>query len=464
MTNAELFLHETDYPDFQSDAAVEHLRGALRFPTVSHVDVTLTDPRPFEELHAYLKESYPAILASGTWETIGSSILITVPGTDPSLAPALFMAHQDVVPIQPGTEDNWKHGPFSGDLEDGYIWGRGAMDIKEMLIGHLEALEYWLRQGRKPKRTVCLAFGEDEETCSQGAMALVRTLKERGVRPVFVLDEGSGDVMDAADYGAPGSLVCTVGMYEKGYADLRLTARGRGGHSSNPFHGTSLGALAKALTAVQENAFPPVLSDSLKSTLKLLAPHITAEPMRTYVQDMEKYRQDILKWCLKHPSLYHQVMTTIAPTQISAGAPAANVLPGDMYAVVNMRLIPENPPESVMAHFRALLDPGIELQFDQQIAASRPSSPDSWGYQSLVRVLEHYFDRLIFIPVQNRGATDCRQYEEICDCCLRFGPFLEEEDICAEGIHGTNERISVRAYLQGVRVLLRLMEETCFES
>ena len=100
----------------------------------------------------------------------------------------------------------------------------------------------------------------------------------------------------------------------------------------------------------------------------------------------------------------------------------------------------------------------------QQIAASRPSSPDSYGYISLKRVLEHYFDRLIFIPVQNRGATDCRQYERISDCCLRFGPFLEEEDISREGVHSTNERISVRAFMQGIRVICRLMQETCFSA
>ena len=114
-----------------------------------------------------------------------------------------------------------------------------------------------------------------------------------------------------------------------------------------------------------------------------------------------------------------------------------------------------------MEHFRRWVDPAVRLEFVQSVAPSRPSAIDSYGSGSLRRVLEHYFAPLLFIPVQNRGATDARSYENICRCCLRFGPFLEEEDISAAGIHGTDERISTRAYLQGIRVLIKLMEQTC---
>ena len=463
MTNAELFLHESDYPDFPADTAVEHLRQALRFPTVSYVDVSRISYAAFDDFHTFLRRSYPHLRSRCIWEEVGHSLLLTLPGTNPCLRPALFMAHQDVVPIRPGTEANWLHGPFSGDLSDGCIWGRGAMDIKEMLIGHLEAMEYLLARGASPQRTVYFAFGEDEETCSTGAMAICRLLRERNVELEFVLDEGAGDVMDAADYGAPGTLACSIGIYEKGYADLRLSVRSKGGHSSNPFHGTSLGHMAQAISSILAHPRPPVLTDCLKAALTDLKSHITEEPMRTYIQDMDLYEQELLNWCMAHESLYHQVSTTIAPTMISEGSPAANVLPQDMWAVVNMRLAPSDPPEAMLEHCRHLVGSEISLSFDQQISASRPSDITAYGYRHLKNVLEHYFDRLIFIPSQNRGATDCRQYEPICRCCLRFGPFLEEEKISSEGIHGTNERISVRAYLQGLRVLTRLMETTCIQ-
>ncbi len=391
-------------------------------------------------------------------------LLITLPGGDSRLRPALFMAHQDVVPVIPGTEGKWLHPPFSGDVAEGYIWGRGAMDIKQMLIGILESAEYLLSRGSVFRRTVYLAFGEDEETRSTGARAISDTLKRRGVELEFVLDEGAGDVTNAADYGAPGTLVCPIGVYEKGYANLKLTARSRGGHSSNPFRGTSLGALSKAITAIVEQPPEPHLSDAILQTLSSLSPKIIEEPMASWVHDVGAHEAEILDWFLRHESLYHQVQTTVAPTMIRGGSPAGNVMPQDMEAIINFRIAPPDTPESLLKHCRKVAGDGVELEFVQQIGPSVPSEIDSYGYRSLKAVLEHYFRDLVFIPMQNRGATDARHYEQICRCCLRFGPFLEEEDISAEGIHGTNERISIRAYLQGIRVLVKLMETTCTEE
>lgn len=461
MKNVQLFRHETDYPDLNADAAVQHLSSILRIPTVSYVDTTRMDYSRWDALYACLQASYPHVLRCGQWERIGHSILITLPGTDPNLRPALFMAHQDVVPVIPGTEGNWLHDPFAGDVADGYIWGRGAMDIKQMLIGILESAEYLLAKGMPLRRTLLLAFGEDEETCSTGAMAITRTLKERGITLEYVLDEGAGDVSDATDWGAPGSLICPIGMYEKGYADLKLSVRSAGGHSSNPFHGTSLGKLAAAITAILQGMPDAQLSASVRASLCLLSPSITEEPMAAWAQDIDAHETELLQWFLSHESLYHLVRTTAAPTMISPGSPAGNVMPQDMEAVINFRLVPSDTPDALLERFRALLPEDVSLAWVQQIGASTPSELDAYGFAQLKQVLEHYYDQLTFIPAQNRGATDARHYEGICRCVMRFGPFLEEEDISAEGIHGTNERISVRAYLQGIRVLIRMMETTC---
>ena len=462
--NCDLFIHEGDYADFDAERAVESLREALRFETTSYVDTSRVRYGEFDRLHAWLRSRYPRIMAAGRYEEIGHSLLITLPGGDPALRPALFMAHQDVVPVVKGTEGDWRHGPFSGDLEDGYVWGRGAMDIKQMLTGILESAEYLLARGERFRRTTYLSFSEDEETVSTGVMAMCRLLQSRGVELEFVLDEGAGEVMDAADYGAPGALICPIGMYEKGYADMRLRARSRGGHSSNPFRGTSLGALAKAIAAIVDHPPKPVLSEAARRSLALIAPPITEEPMRTWVKDIDAHEREILDWYLSKESLYHQVQTTAAPTMIAGGSQAGNVMPQDMEAVINFRLCPQDTPESLLEHCRALAGEGVELDYVQRIGASRPSEADSFGFTTLKGVLEHYFDRLIFVPAQNRGATDARQYEPICRCVLRFGPFLEEEAISAEGVHGTNERISVRAYLQGIRVLIRMMEEGCIND
>ena len=461
MKNTDFFIHEGDYPDLDAEGAVRRLSRALQFETTSYVDTSRIRYDQFDALHAFLKAAYPRVMAPQNVETVGHSLLITLPGSDPALKPALFMAHQDVVPVVPGTEANWRHGPFSGDVDGGYVWGRGAMDIKQLLIGLLESAEYLLAHGARFRRTVYLAFGEDEETCSVGARAISALLESRGVRLEFVLDEGAALVLDAADYGAPGAWVCLIGMYEKGYADLRLTARSRGGHSSNPFHGTSLGALAKAIAAIVDHLPPPHLSGAVLESLRTLAPHVTQPPMSLWVQDPLAHEAELLDWFMSHESLYHQVQTTAAPTMISGGAPAGNVMPQDMQAVINFRLAPPDTPESLLEHCRALCGDAVALDYVQQIAPSIPSEVDSYGFKSLKAALERYFDRLIFLPAQNRGATDARHYEPLSRCVMRFEPFLEEKDVAAEGVHGTNERVSIRAYAQGIRVLTRLMETTC---
>lgn len=460
MKNADLFRNETDYEDLDYDGAARRLSLAVRIPTVSYVDTARIDGAAFDALHRLLRESYPRVMAAGRFEEIGRSILITLPGTDGTLRPALFMAHQDVVPVQPGTEEDWRHGPFSGDIAEGYLWGRGAMDIKQMLIAILESAEYLLSKGPF-RRTVLLAFGDDEESRSQGARDIAALLQSRGVTPEYVLDEGAGDVTDAADLGAPGTLLCSIGTYEKGYGDLKLSVKARGGHSSNPFRGTSLGILARAIAAILDDPPPARLNPALRRTLIRLAPRITEAPMRDWVQDMDAHEGEILDWCLAHESLYHQVRTTLAPTMISGGSAAGNVMPQNMEAVINCRLAPPDTPESLMEHFRRRVPAEVELSWVQKIGPSRPTDPDSCGYTALQGVLEHYFRELVFVPVQNRGATDARSYECVCPCCLRFGPFLEEEDVVSEGVHGTNERISLRAFRQGIRVIARLMETTC---
>ena len=207
MKNAELFQHECDFPDFDSARAVRHLSDAISFETTSYMDQARIRYDAFTALHDFLQQSFPRVFQYGTLEKIGYSLLITLPGSDKTLKPALFMAHQDVVPVIAGTEKDWLHPPFSGDVADGFVWGRGAMDIKQMLIGILEAAEYHLSAGKRFRRTVYLAFGEDEETRGTGARGIAELLESRGVELEFVLDEGSGDVIEAVDYGAPGILV-----------------------------------------------------------------------------------------------------------------------------------------------------------------------------------------------------------------------------------------------------------------
>src|SRR5678816_217971 len=146
-----------------ADSVGAHLAAAVRFPTVSMQDGT-TDSAAFRALHAWMLQTYPLAHQHLRLELVnGLSLFFTWPGTDTTKAPVVLMGHQDVVPVIPGTEAMWSHGAFSGDVADGYIWGRGTLDDKSTVIAIMEAVEALLREGYQPSRTVYLAFGHDEE-------------------------------------------------------------------------------------------------------------------------------------------------------------------------------------------------------------------------------------------------------------------------------------------------------------
>lgn len=460
----DYFQNESAYPDLDADAAARRLSAALQCNTTGYLDTSLVDYGEFDRLHRLMLENYPHVAAEAEFREIGHSVLFTLKGSDPSLRPALFMSHQDVVPVVPGTEVDWLHGPFSGDIADGFIWGRGALDIKEMVFGILEAGEYLLAHKVRFARTIYFAFGQDEETLNTGAKAIADFLESQGVQLEFLLDEGGGRIDTAAAYGAPGAVAANICLGEKGYLDLALSVKSSGGHSSNPWGGTSLGALARAIDRIQSNPLPPKMTPVLREAFSVLAPRITEEPFASLSQNPAKYEAELTERCMERRGLYNLISTTIAPTMIEGGSQAGNVMPQDMRAVINFRIAPHNTVDEVISHCRSLADERVEISVVQGNEASALARTDGYGYPALTDALRRFFTGVVFLPAISAGATDAHQYENICDTCLRFSPFLEQAEIVAAGVHGTNERISVRSYAQGIRVLISLMEATCAEK
>ena len=183
----DFFALEGNYPDLDAEGAVARLSQAIQCRTIYYADHSLTDYSEFDKLHAHMKASYPHVMRAGVFERLGHhAVLITIPGSDKTLRPCLYMSHQDVVPVVEGTEQDWTYPAFSGAVADGFIWGRGTLDIKNQVFGVLEAAEYLLARGRTFRRTAYLAFGDDEETLNTGALAISDHLKAQGVNPADV--------------------------------------------------------------------------------------------------------------------------------------------------------------------------------------------------------------------------------------------------------------------------------------
>ena len=178
-------------PPEDIDPACEHLARAIRCRTISSSEGDM-DMAPFLELHRELEEMYPLVHKHLTREVVNEgSLLYHWKGADPAAKPVLFMGHIDVVPVEAGTESDWTHDAFSGVIEDGYVWGRGAMDIKVQVITVLDAVERLLGEGFAPRTDIYLAFGHDEEPGGrEGAAKVAELLRERGVRFEFLMDEG----------------------------------------------------------------------------------------------------------------------------------------------------------------------------------------------------------------------------------------------------------------------------------
>ena len=202
--------------------AAEHLSQSIQFQTISHQDKADNQLGEWDKLHAWLQTTYPAAHTAMKREVVaGHTLVYTWAGSDPALAPVVLMAHQDVVPVTPGTEDDWKHPPFGGVIAEGSVWGRGAIDDKGSLVTLFEGVEALAQQGYKPKRTLILVSGHDEEAGGTGAQAVAELFKSRGIKAQFVLDEGMAII---SDNPLTGGQVALIGIAEKGYGNLMVSA------------------------------------------------------------------------------------------------------------------------------------------------------------------------------------------------------------------------------------------------
>jgi carboxypeptidase PM20D1 len=384
-------------------------------------------------------------------------LLYTWQGSDTALKPIALLAHQDVVPIAPGTEKDWEQPPFQGIIANGFVWGRGSWDDKGNLYAILEAAEGMAKQGFRPKRTIYLAFGDDEEVGGRGAQAIAALLASRGVRLDFVLDEGllvTEGILKGID-----KPLALIGVAEKGYATLVLTAKGTPGHSSMPPHDTAIGLLSSALVRLESNRLPMRINDTVGAMLASVAPEMSGAS-RVVLSNL---------WLLK-PLLLHEfeksgpteanVRTTTALTIFKAGE-QDNVLPGNAEATVNFRLLPGDTLASVTAHVRhTIADDRIGIApFPGATDPPPVTSADGPSYTALNRTIREIFPDTLVAPGLMVATTDSRHYAGLTDNIFRFSPVrATAQDLTR--FHGTNERLSIRNYADMIRFYRRLIENT----
>lgn len=447
------------------DAPAARLAQAVRFRTISYDPAAPDAERAERERHAaltamqaWLREQYPRVFDALRVEPVdGDSLLLRWAGSDPALAPVMLMAHQDVVPVAPGTEGDWTHPPFEGVRADGFVWGRGAWDDKGSLIGQLEAVDALLAVGHVPRRTLYLAYGHDEEMGGeQGAARIAAHLAAQGVRLDFVLDEG----LLVTEGIVPGIArpVALVGLAEKGYLTVELRARGATGHSSMPPPGRgAVGALAGVLDALARDPMPARIRGVSRQMFDALAPE-TSGFMRVALANLWLLEPLVRTRLEGSAGTQASIRTTTAMTVLEAGD-KENVLPARARALVNFRLLPGDSIADVLAHVRVHADPaGVEVIVHEQVQneASPVSSVQARGYRLIAAAARATFDDVVVAPGLMIGATDSRHLVGISDQIYRLLPVRAGPDDLPR-FHGTDERLSEANLAEMVAFYRRLL-------
>lgn len=442
-----------------AEGVARRLSQAIAFETVSHEDPADDDLQAFRDFHAFLEQAYPKVHASLRRELLGAphrlSLLYTWAGSDPSLPPIVLLAHQDVVPADPATLARWTHPPFSGAVADGFVWGRGALDDKGMLLAILEAAEALLAEGFRPTRTLLLAFGQDEEVGGLGGMAaVVEALRARGLDEVaMVVDEGLPLTRGlVAGLQAPAAL---IGVAEKGYLSLKLEVEGPGGHSAAPPDETVIGILAAAIARLEAAPFAYRITEPVRLQYRFLGPELPAEQREAAraVALGGKGDSEGLDFLLDTPGMALMLRTTTAPTLFEAGV-GDNVLPKRATAVVNFRLLQGDSVRSATRRVRETLDdPRVALSVfgpaDEPSPVADAFGPEFELLQKTVRQVWGEADPVV-VPLLSPGETDSRHFASLTPNIYRFTAVRVGSAADVGRWHSIDERVGIEALAESV--------------
>ena len=412
------------------------LSAMVRFDTTSVRDLDQRDL--FLGFHKVLEELFPLVHARLEKTETGGNLLYYWKGRD-SGKPIVLMAHQDVVPAS----GDWDRDPFSGDLEEGCVWGRGSVDTKCSLMAIFQAVEELLSKGCVPPRDIYISSSCTEEWGGPGCPALVSELKKRGVKPFLVLDEGGGIYTDPM-FGIRGSFAM-IGVFEKGKANVRFTAEGRGGHPATPVKNSPIARLAAFVTDVEKHQpFRLRLEPSVRAMLETLSPY-GSFPIRLILGNLWLFGPAVTFGApLVSGQAAAMLRSTISFTMAS-GSGACNVMPRTASVSANMRFIPHQGMEESLSVIRRKAEKyGLKTEVIEGSDFTPPVDPEGEAFRLVEETVSRTFPGCPSSPFVLTAATDAIFYQEICDSCIRFAPIVYSAEE-KKGIHGVNEHLRINS-------------------
>ena len=434
----------------ESMRLAEKLSEMIKYDTTSHANVP--EAEKFLGFHKVLEKLFPLVHEKLEKTEIDGNLLYYWKGKS-SEKPILLMSHQDVVPA----EGEWKHEPFSGDIEDGKVWGRGASDTKCSVMAFFEAVEELLAEGYTPPTDVYLASSCTEEWAGDGAPKIVNELKRRGIELFIVCDEGGGIITNPI--GGINGNFAMVGVFEKGKADVKFTAHSTGGHASAPTKNTPIARLAAFVDDVEKHSpFKKKLMPEVAAMFSTLAPYASSFGLRFLFGNIWLFRP-LLKAVLPAVSAQAGAMlkTTIAFTTQS-GSDAYNVIPQAATLGANMRFIPHQGEKESLEIIEKLAEKhGLETEIIHSNDYTPPVDINGEAFRLVEKVIGESFPGLASSPYVMTGATDAQFYQPICKNCIRFAPVIYGPEQM-KGMHGLNENIEYNCLPGAVRFYKNLIK------
>lgn len=452
--------HATDIKitKVDTDKAAKNLSKAIQFETISTRDDNKTNAESFKGLHGFLHEAYADVFSKlEVKEFPPFGILLKWQGKDTQLKPIMFMAHQDVVPIAPGTLEKWDHPPFSGQIDKGYIFGRGSFDDKGSLISILEATSNLIRAGYVPERTIYILSTDTEEIGGQTAISVAKYFQENNIKLEAVFDEGGFILKNK--FSQVSNPVALVGISEKGYLDLELFTTSKGGHSSMPEPQSTVGILSKAISRLEENQFPAHITGIQQEMFENIGRYMSFKD-RLFVANLWLFRP-LLDWQLsKNPATSASIRTTTAATMFNAGV-KSNVLPAEAKATLNFRIIPGETIASVVERVKqTIADPRVTITTLQNNEPSSISSHSNKVFATIKKGINALYPdkETIITPYVLVAATDSRHFVGVSENQYKFLSCLVDNDELS-GFHGYNEKLSVDNLEKMIQFYIIMMQE-----
>ncbi|ESK94909.1 gly-x carboxypeptidase [Moniliophthora roreri MCA 2997] len=487
--------------------AYKLLGGAVRIPSESYDDLLPVgqDPRwdVFQDLHDFLESAFPRIHSDLKVTKVNTyGLVLHWQGSESALKPILLAAHQDVVPVDWSTVNQWMHPPYSGHFDGTWIWGRGSGDDKADLISQLIAVNSLLQAGFNPRRTIVLAFGIDEEAAgTEGAGKLAIYLEETYGKDGFalLLDEGEGYGENAAD----GVIFALPGISEKGYIDVKIEVLTPGGHSSVPPVHTSIGLLSMIIVEIEKHPHRPKFVRSgagLPNAQCAVAyggekflPHVKVLAHRASFDDgaLERFKDELIKT----DPFFNVLLKTTQAVNIIQGGVKVNALPELASVIINHRIAEHSSTSAVQEHLTNLVLPvaaennltviafgrnvsagaaGQVILSDTLYSALEPSpvSPvkDSAPYgllsgtikSTLQSASRYRASDVAIAPSLGLGNTDTRFYWNLTRHIFRYSHRGDRDDLY-NGLHTVNEAVRGESIIEQIRFFTKFILN-CDES